>query len=237
VATRFYLPSTGTPAISPAFNGTVWNGGTGNADRRTMVTARISSAMTDKSGLDTVTEAQYELVRQYLSESLAAQTISGSFKGQVRARAANIGSRAMALRLCKVSADGSTVTEQLARFTAIDAADTVPPAYGTTSTNRRLETSPLDTFAIAFSDITIAAGEHLMLEFGSLSNTISTPRPATLVFGDDSGTDLAEDESTTAANNPWVEFTDDITFQTVEAALVGRTAHRVLAIQQRYRRR
>jgi hypothetical protein len=213
-ATRFYLPSTGTPSVSPAFNGTVWNGGTGFADRRTMLPARINSAATTKSGSPgPIADGQFELLRQYLSPPLAAQTISGSFKGQLRAIVTNFGARAMALRLCKVSADGVTVTEVLARFSAGDAGGAAPPAYTTSLTNRRFETGT-NTFTITFPDITMAAGEFLMLEIGNRSGSSNAPRIGTVAFGDDAASDLPEDESTTTAGNPWVEFTDTIVFVT-----------------------
>ncbi len=171
--------------------------------------------MTNKDGsTGVVSNGTFELVRQYISEPLAAQTISGTVKGQVRGRATNAPARCIAFRLCKVSTDGSTVTEIIARTTAADANISTPPSFGTGATpeNRRLETSPGNTFSITVPSTSISAGEYLLLEIGSRSGSNSSPRTVTMVFGDDNGTDLPEDETTTAANNPWVEFTYTITF-------------------------
>jgi hypothetical protein len=44
-------------------------------------------------------------------------------------------------------------------------------------------------------------------------------------IGDDSGTDLPEDDTTTAANNPWVEFANAITFQTDTTLTVNDIQH------------
>lgn len=219
MATRLYLPSTGTPSVSPAF-GSGWEVTT-NADRRTAVTARISSAMTTKDGVGDATNTD-QLLRQYIYGPLAAQTLDGTVKGVMRmaSNTANIGMGASAFRIAKCNGDGSTVTEIIAVTSSPEAASAAPPATeGTTLENRRLEGSPANTFAITVPSTTIDEGDFLIVELGYKDNTTDTGRFVSISFGDDSATDLPEDETTTTADNPWVEFSDNITL-----SAGGRTA-------------
>lgn len=212
MATRFYLPSTGTPSISPAF-GSGWEVTT-NADRRTMVTTRIASAMTNKDGVGDAAVTD-QLLRQYISSALAAQTLSGTVKGVMRmaSNTANIGMGAPAFRVAKCNSDGSVVTEIIAVTASPEAASAAPPATeGTTLENRRLETSPTNTFTITVPSTTINDGDFLIVELGYKDNTTDTGRFVRINFGDDSASDLPEDETTTTADNPWVEFSADISF-------------------------
>ena len=215
MTTRFYLPSSGTPDISPAFNTTSWPT-VDNADRIDAVTTRISSTMTSKAGVGNAAVTR-QLLRQYISAGLAAQTISGTIKGQVRiaSNVTNVGVCALAVRIAKCSSDGSGVTEILAATQSANAEIEVPPASnGTTLTNRRLETSPNNTFSLTLTSTAVSAGDRLIIELGYKDNTTNTGRYGLLSFGDDSATDLPEDETTTSANNPWVEFSGDISFET-----------------------
>lgn len=212
MATRFYFPSTGAPAVSPAFGGG-W-GTTTNADRRAMVTTRISSAMTEVSGAGNAAVDQ-QLLRQYVSsQALAAQTLSGSIKGQVRVRRGNFGGGdpgSLAVRVAKCDSTGSTVTEILSvQYTS---RITTPPRLNgvDTATNRRFEQGSSD-FALDLASTSIDAGDYLIVEIGYDDATSNTSRFVRATFGDDSSTDLAEDESTTAADNPWIEFSADISF-------------------------
>lgn len=208
MATRFYFPSTGTPGISPAFGS--WDV-TSNADRREMVRTRISSAMTNKDGSGDATVGNH-LLRQYVSsESLAAQTLSGTIKGQVRIQnvgGGNVGS--LAVRVAKCASDGSGVTEILIISYSTDASG-VPPRPDTTMTNRRFEQGDND-FALDLTSTAIDAGDRLIVELGYRDTSTNTSRYCRHSLGDDSATDLAEDETTTTADNPWIEFSADIAF-------------------------
>lgn len=170
--------------------------------------------MTNKDGAGNAALA-FQLLRQYISAPLAAQTLSGTLKGVFRmaSNVTNIGVAAPAFRIAKCSADGSTVTEIKAVTESTLASSNAPPGTtGTTLQNRRLEQPPSDTFTITFSDMSISAGERLLIELGYRDNTTNTGRFGIINFGDNSGTDLPEDETTTTADNPWVEFSANISF-------------------------
>lgn len=213
MATRFYLPSTGTPGISPAFNATVWANSTANADRRTMVTTRISSAMTNKDSATNVADGN-QLLRQYISAALGAQTLTGDVKGVMRAIQNGFGF-GLAFRVAKCNSDGSTITEILSIRTPSGdvSGDITPPEFSAvTLTNRRLESNTPNEFVHTLTSTAINAGDFLLVEIGVNKATVNDTRVGTINFGDDSGTDLPEDETTTTANNPWVEFSADISF-------------------------
>jgi hypothetical protein len=208
--TRFYFPSTGAPAISPAFNAG-WDT-TSNADRIEMVTTRINSADTNKAGTGNAAVNDDHLLRQYVSsEALDAQTITGTIKGQVRGLASTAGTGTLEVSVSKCASDGSGVTEILA--ITFSSRVSSPPFFGTTIANRRFEVTA-NVFSLTLTSTAVNAGDFLIVEIGYRDTTSNTSRFATLNFGDDSATDLPEDETTTTADNPWIEFSNTITFQT-----------------------
>lgn len=209
MATRFYLPSTGTSAISPAF-GAAWDTTT-NADRIDMVTTRISSAMTTKNGAGNVAIDQ-QLLRQYISAALAAQTITGTIKGVARWVATNLGIGVPAIRVAKCASDGSGVTEILAVSQSTDTG-VQPPGMPTSLTNRRFEQGSND-FLLDLSSTAVSAGDRLIVEIGYDDFSGNVSRFSSCRFGDASGSDLPEDETTTSDDNPWVEFSMDLAFDT-----------------------
>jgi hypothetical protein len=210
MATRFYLPTTGTPAISPAVNGTSWPQSSLNFARITMVTARIGSAMATIAGTEDAATGN-QIIRQFISASLSAQTISGTIKGAMRCLAVPSGSPGtLAVRVAKCASDGTGVTEIMAVQTSSDV--TVPPVPPTSGlTNRRLEQGSND-FTLELTNTGVNAGDFLIVELGYNDITTNTSRHFDISFGDDSVTDLPEDETTTTADNPWVEFSMDIGF-------------------------
>ncbi len=222
MATRFYLPSTGAAAVSPTF-GASWTDSAAAADRIALVNARISSAFTEKDvGSHTATEIAYVLCRQYVSAPLAAQTITGTVKGVVRARETHNGANCdLAIRVAKCANDGSSVTEILAiaseNDAASNAAGAAPEFSDIALTNRRFEQG-VDDFDLDLASTGVSAGDRLIVEIGYGKQTTNTTRRGIIEFGDNAGSDLAEDETSTSQLCPWVEFSMDIAFQAV-----GRT--------------
>lgn len=199
--TRFYLPSTGSAAVSPAFDA-AWEE-TGDADRIKMVTTRISSAMSDKS-ITTLITAGDALCRQYVSDALEAQTIDQAVTLYARANETlgTLDSTARAV-VKVVSGDGGTV-----RGTLLSLADYSSASEFNTSNRNK-------AFIIGKGPTSVAAqaGDRIVLEIGFNHGAVISS--AAINFGDDSSTDLLQDEVTTAANNPWLEFSQVLTFQAV----------------------
>jgi hypothetical protein len=205
MATRFYLPSTGAAAVSPGFDSS-WEL-TSQADRVAMVTTKIASVMTDKQVDKTDATATIDmLVRQYVSDVIDAQTISGNVKGQIRVmQTVSGGSDHYAQMLLKVvSGDGSVVRGTLLAHNVA----AISSEFVLSMTNRRFPRGG----STALTNVVASAGDRIVAEIGYRGNNALTNRSSIFSLGDDSGTDLPEDETTTAANNAWIEFSNTIAF-------------------------
>lgn len=209
MSTRFYFPSTGAAPISPAFGGGGAWGLTAGADRLAAVTTRISSSMVSKSsnsdGAGTGSlQSLSHLCRQYVYQ-IGAQTFSGTITGQGRgSESATSNNQRPCVKIYIVSSDGSTVRGTVFANSETEVAN--PASEWTTSlVNRKTpwaSESPATAAAIASSN-----NDYLVFEWGANKINVSlNNRFVTLSFGDNSGTDLAVDETTTTANNPWIEF-------------------------------
>jgi hypothetical protein len=206
VATRFYLPSTGAAPVNPAFN-TSWDE-SASADRLKCVVTKINSAMADKT-VAKGTGATRALVRQYVSDPIAAQTIHGtatsSIKGQVRCleSAANDNLDLVPCCIRIVSNDGSTYRspDHLALGDYASALE-----FATSLTNRKIADGDPS------SAVNASQGDRLVIEIGEKNSATGSSVSGSFNFGDNSGTDLPEDTTTTAANNPWIELQNDIAF-------------------------
>jgi len=197
-ATRFYLPSTGAADVSPAYSAS-WND-TSNADRLKCVTTKISSAMTNKSTGNTSATGHF-LFRQYVSDPISAQTITGTVYGQVAGLEGHAGVNGFSdIIITIVSNDGSMVRGTLLAITS----GATEYLVGTAE-NRK---TPVST---AVSVVTAEANDRIVIEVGGLKNG-AKKKDIQLIFGDDNAGDLPVDETTQTANNPWVEFSQTIAF-------------------------
>lgn len=211
---RFYLQNGyGTP-FTVGFDAS-WNKSAGAA------TYYLSTAR-DNSGMATTAIAQLTLgpnliaLRQFISAPLDKdQTISGTIKGQVRAIENNSALNAtIAVGIRVVSRDGSVVRGTLLGVTASDDTSATPPEMAVALTNRRFQDAS-ENFSITLSSLDCKEGDRIVVEVGYRENntTTNTTQTGGMSFGDDSATDLPENSTTTTANNPWIEFSQDITFK------------------------
>jgi len=214
MATRFYLPNTGAAEASPAFTVASWQK-TSDADRIKTDVVKIASVMTTRTGAQLAGAPNFILLRQYVSEPLAPQTITGNLTGQIRALQSASPLNATIAILVKVcSNNGASITGTLLPIAAPDTATTPPKMESTVLTNRILlntsEVTPIPLSSLAVND-----GDRLVFELGYRDddNSGNTARTGSLSFGDDSVTDLAVEDTTIAANNPWIEFDTNLAFQ------------------------
>jgi hypothetical protein len=219
VPTRFYLPVAGGTNLSPGF--TTW-GLTTNADRLRAVRSKTGTALTSKASAAVgVTTTRDVLVRQYLSDPLAgAQTISGTVKGVIRALESATTANAQAqLSIRVLSKDGATVRGTLLVLSTSGAAS----EFLTTLTNRKFPVAWV-TPGTTLASVSAQDGDRIAIEFGArfIATTVATTT-ATLNFGDSAASDNAEDETGTAANNPWIEFSQTLTFQAVPEFVASGT--------------
>jgi len=209
VATRFYLPSTGAADVTPTAPAG-WSETTG-FDILKCVTTKISSAMTSKTRVTSLTAAGTRcLLRQYVSNPIAAQTISGTIKGTVLAleSAVNDNIDVVSSRIWVSSPDGLTN-----RGTLLAIGDYGPVAeFNTALRAKRIADGD------SITSVTALGGDRIIIELGYGFTTIGTSVSGSLSFGDDSATDLGDNETDTAANNPFVEFSQTLVFH---AGFVG----------------
>ncbi len=201
MATKFYLPHNtglGTAPISPAFS-TEW-GVTGSAERAALLLTSGQTAITSKTTASN-TSVAWVLNRQYISAPLAAQTISGTISGQVRGNSSNaaaVHSSAVSVRY--LSNDGTTI-----RGTGLPIGSG-SSAFTTTLTNR---ITPTGT---TLTNVAVSEGDRIVIEIGARQNASSSNRTATQSFGNNAASDLAFEQTGTAALNPWISFSSNIKF-------------------------
>lgn len=218
VVTRFYLPSSGSADVSPTFDAG-WEE-TGSADRIEMVLTKISSAMTDKS-VTTIASTGDALCRQYVSNTLNAVTLTGNIRVYARANEALATVDATArIKVYVVNSAGDTV-----RGTLLAINDYSTGTEFNTS-NRNKAFADGDTP----SSVSLQQGDRIVLEIGF--NHAAVISSAAVNFGDNSATDLLYDETTTAADNPFIEFNQTIT----EGAAPGGSIVPIIMAQHRLRK-
>lgn len=212
MATRFYF-SGAAAAVSPAYS-SGWSYSL-YVDTKKMVTTKDSSAMTSVERGDGVNRAANEtvLVRQFVSDPMnSGQEFNTgvTVKGQVRCMESNaddnLNRQPIAVRI--VSEDGATVRAVLLAVghLAADSSEWSAATY----INQKLA----DGDALTTTYIT-TKGDRLVVEIGGqVSSSGGTSVTARMLLGCDSATDLPEDETSTSDYNPWIEFSNTITFYT-----------------------
>lgn len=200
MATRLYLPSTGSAAVTPAV-GSGWTA-SGSAVQRAANLNKIASAMASTSiTVNNSSSTASTLFAQYVSPPLAAQTLSGNVIGQMRFSISNAtGATCVSRIYIRVINSSGTVVATILAGTSGGSNLT------TTLTNKRTPTST------ALSSYACSAGDRISIEAGIIRTAGTTSRTGNISFGDDSATDLAVDDATTTANNPYVEFDGNFTF-------------------------
>lgn len=207
MATRIYLPSSGAAAISPAFHGD-WED-TSIGARLAGVTAPVSSAMSTVEFLDSGPGSLSNkdvLFRQYVVGPVSAQTIAAqTVKWQIRAQEGNsVNNMFTAIVIRAFASNGTTLRGTLLALTR-DNTEMATAAL----TNRAFSAT---TTAVAVSD-----GDYLVIEIGAGgtpsgggSGSFGQGHDSRLRIGDAAASDLAEDDSSTTDDNPWIEFADDL---------------------------
>lgn len=209
VATRFYLPSSDTlaaPQVAPAFTlQAAWNE-TDNADRLTMRTAKCASAMASKTEAKATTANVRQLMRQFISEPLRAQTIAGActVKGTIRCLESAVNDN-----IDKVSCKLIVITPTLTlRGSLLVLGDYGPTnEWDTVLEARRIADG--DTVAGA---VVCSEGDRLVCEIGYNNTTTGTSVSGTMSFGDNAATDLPDNETEQTALNPFIELSQDLLF-------------------------
>lgn len=195
--TRLYLPSSGTPTISPTFD-SGWER-TNTAVRLVALTDKSSTAMSSTTySSDGATANRDIAAYQYIYGPLGVQTFGGNVTGQILASANAATSHKWQMCIRVVSADGTTV-----RGTVLPMS-----TYGNYLNFTTLENLTFPSTAL--TAVTSQTGDYLVIEFGYRQVPASAAQ-STFRVGDNGSTDLPVDETTTTDTlNPWLEFSQPI---------------------------
>lgn len=206
MATRLYFPSSGVAPVSPLISAVDWSAHV-NAQRLPL------NAVNGGSAINTLTytpDAADHLVAgrahvaQFVSDLLPPQDIPDQqVKIQVRIAEVHAGNNlALAWKIYAVSEDGQTVLGTLLPI-RVDATEA-----GTALTNRGDSATT--------TQVTIAENFRLVIELG-LSGTPAAAsgiqgHNGSFSFGENAAADLPEDDATTGALNPWIQFAQNMKF-------------------------
>jgi len=222
MATRFYLPSSGTAPASPAISAE-WEHV--QTTRRPTKTTKSSTAMANQAyspdAADDHTDKDSHFF-QFVSDPLTAQTIIGqTVKIQVQGSESNAGNNcSLTWKLFVCSNDGTTIKETLVAIRR----------DGLELTTSIVNRGDSGTVILAV----LEEGDRLVLELGigGLATAAGgvNGHNGTLRMGDDQASDLAENDTETGSTfNGWFEFAENLTFQSSQSV--------VPVVMSQYRRR
>lgn len=166
---------------------------------------------------------------QFISEPIAAITISGTIKGQILTQeSVATGNACVQFRAYVISGNGATVRGTL--IAVNNAALSSEFALGSTWTNRKIPRGWTGS-GQAMSSVAAQLGDRLVFEIGCRvtppDNGAHGNALTMLGAPVEEASDLPEDETTTdatgASNNPWIEISDNLTFVTVRSEAMQET--------------
>jgi len=215
VATRLYIPSFpiwANPYTAAPFWHASWEQVPSNM-RRSQITSTsapqgygtVGGPFTESNATSgAVDVACVQLISQPLDGD---QTITGTITGQVRASESNAAANAMTQLVAYVIApDGTTRGVLYAGHT-----NALSSELATSLTNRTLPLAALSPASL--SSVTALSGDRIVVEIGARKTEASTTsRNLSIGVGTDSASDLPADETTTTADNGWVEFSQNLVF-------------------------
>lgn len=196
--TRLYLtvtPRTATVAFNAGWNVTT------NAARYILNTDRdgstIASRTSSASGAAAVRKC---LVDQFVSQPLAAQTITGTLDGQVR---------------FNQSSTSSTTGQGFVYVRLINTDNSVASEIGTmTTTNLTTTLTNRTLIQLASLNISVTAEQRIAIDVGwNYSVGTNTTRTGTASRGASAAADMSVDNTSTTANNPWIQFSQTLKWQ------------------------
>jgi len=204
VATRFYLPSSGTSPLDSLADSAIWNEVAACFYRAPLVTTKSNTSLTDFSENFTAGTTANLIIAQFTSVALSSGisfTTSHTLSGVIRGLEANWACDAYITTAVRVvSGDGATV-----RGTIFQAIST--PELNYTTAKTRIWN------AVNLTAVTAQTGDRIVVELGFWGQTPDTGYDVTIRLGDPSGTaDFALTEDLVTDLCPWIELSPDLTF-------------------------
>ena len=202
MATRGYFPSTGAAPISPNVDSDWEN--TSLLARLKGVTTRISSAMTTVEFLNDTGQNLDIICRQYVFGPFNAATISGTIKIQMRGQEGDAANNMFMAWGARVIGPDLTVRGELVSVRR-DGTE-----WTTSLVNRGDSVVP--------TSVALLAGDYVVVEIGGGGDATGITGGGAfgkgndfrVRIGDATATDLAEDNTDTGDDNPWIEFTETL---------------------------
>lgn len=203
MATKFYIRNTSqTTPISPTVD-SAWEASASGFARALANTSKTSDTLTTVNVTEATSTDKDICVRQLIIPLAPGQTVTGAqaIKFQCRVSETGTGNNMFsALGIRVIASDGSTVRKTVLAVTRDDV------EAATSLTNRQF------TATSAAGNYTTVNGDYLVIELGMAGDpTGSNPHDFGMRLGDSAASDLAEDDSTTTDNNPWVQLNDTLT--------------------------
>lgn len=201
MATRFYLPASGTPAVSPAFDAG-WEQ-TAQAVRRPLqLKLRLSSttALTNSTAITVpITTTQDILCAQFVSDPLPPQRLmAGTFSTVQRAlESATTANVTLAVVVKAHPADGG------ASLGTIYSTFNIDTEFATTAATRIVN-------AQATTALTVNTPWRLVVEVGGHAAAPTAAGTYTLRFGTAGASDFALTSALTTDLNTWAELSQDV---------------------------
>lgn len=215
MATKFWLPSAGAAEVAPPFDSS-WDK-TSGADRLRMVTTKGSSGNANRSTSAFSWSSDLDvLVRQYVSDPIDAQTITGTVEGVLQCREAIAGLDQRAQLVVRVVSNDGTVV----RGTLL-ALDTGSLASEFSDTAEQSRYFPKGSTGATVSSVAAQAGDRIVVEVGYRQHGFGLALLYYAFFGfgwgrmrfGETGSDLPQNETQTTDGAPWIEFSFNIAFQ------------------------
>ncbi len=217
MATRIYLGSRTNVSTSLGYDASMTSGSAlryfardSNVEIHDIVA--LTRAVSEVSSLRSqITMGQWAL------PGLAAQTISGTIKGQVlcSATAASAAHLALIARVMSPlgTVRGTLYATDLTATSVSGTAGTTTYEINSSATNRKLP-SGWSGAGASLTSVDAEEGDYLVFDIGvRYTNTVTTSYTYTMYYGGPFGTDLPEDETdTNTLYSPWLELSHNLTY-------------------------
>lgn len=210
MATKVYLPSSGAAAVTPS-SWLFTNVGAAAVTYAGVLT-KIASAFTSIDENTGTINPYTEGVLRYVLGPVSAQTITGTVRAVMRVSESHTATNANLRMAIKIIQPNGADRAILLDETSSDSAS-APYEMTTTLSSKRVWTSG-EAEPLTLTDQAASTGDYVVIEIGHRSST-GTDRTISYNIGDNSANDLAYGDDETNAYCPWVEFSMNITMQTV----------------------
>lgn len=218
MVTRFYLPANGIAPVSPTFSAS-WEE-TASANRYMTFPFKTSTTLATTTIAHVNAAVNDQLAVQYVSEPIVAATISGTVKGIIRVSESVATNDCRAQLVIKVVSNDGTVERGVL---IAENADALSNEYATSLTNRKFPLNWTGSGATV-SNVVAQDGDRIVIEIGTRFHAATAAITASYRLGDSNSTDCAENETSTSDFNPWIEFSQDLSFIRTGTLVTGVVA-------------